>query len=74
MGVGQISTKFHNPGIPEILGIPGVRAVSQFLRCFLFCDKRSAKELTKKKKIIALNIAVTFYNKCFEVFGDREDF
>ena len=80
MGVDQISqfrpnftisAKFHNAGI---LGIPGVRAVSQFLRCFLFCDKRSAKELTKKKKIIALNIAVTFYNKCFEVFGDREDF
>ena len=40
MGVDQISqfrpnftisAKFHNPGI---LGIPGVRAVSQFLRCF----------------------------------------
>ena len=26
--------KFHNPGIAGILGIPGVRAVSQFLRCF----------------------------------------
>ena len=26
-----ISSKFHNPGI---LGIPGVRAVSQFSRCF----------------------------------------
>ena len=33
MGVDiTISTKFHNPGI---LGIPGVRAVSQCLRCFL---------------------------------------
>ena len=41
MGVDQISqfrpnftisAKFHNPGI---LGIPGVRAVSQCLRCFL---------------------------------------
>ena len=40
MGVDQISqfrpnftisAKFHNPGI---LGIPGVRAVSQFFRCF----------------------------------------
>ena len=30
-----ISDIFHNPGIPEILGIPGVRAVSQFLRCFV---------------------------------------
>ena len=29
-----ISAKFHNPGIPGILGIPGVRVVSQFLRCF----------------------------------------
>ena len=27
------SAKFHNPGI---LGIPGVRAVSQFLQCFLY--------------------------------------
>ena len=37
MGVYQIftiSAKFHNTGIPGILGIPGVRAVSQFLRCF----------------------------------------
>ena len=42
MGVDQISkfrpnftisAKFHNPGI---LGIPGVRAVSQFLQCFLY--------------------------------------
>ena len=33
--VGHTATaKFHKPGIPEILGIPGVRAVSQFLRCF----------------------------------------
>ena len=30
----SISAKFHNPGIPGILGIPGVRVVSQFLRCF----------------------------------------
>ena len=29
-----ILSKFYNPGIPEILGIPGVKAVSQFLRCF----------------------------------------
>ena len=29
-----ISAKFHNPGIPGIHGIPGVRAVSQFLRRF----------------------------------------
>ena len=29
-----ISAKFHNPGILGILGIPGVRTVSQFLRCF----------------------------------------
>ena len=38
MGVDQIftiSAKFHNTGIPGILGIPGVRAVSQFLRCFI---------------------------------------
>ena len=28
-----ISLKFYNPGIPWILGVPGVRAVSQFLRC-----------------------------------------
>ena len=28
-----ISAKFHNPGIPEILGIPGFRAVS---RCLIF--------------------------------------
>ena len=28
-----ISAKFHNPGIPGLLWIPGVRAVSQFLRC-----------------------------------------
>ena len=28
---------FHNPGI---LGIPGVRAVSQFLRCFYIIGKR----------------------------------
>ena len=33
-GLTTISAKFHNPGIPEILGIPGFRAVSQFLRCF----------------------------------------
>ena len=46
MGVDQISqlrpnftisAKFHNPGI---LGIPGVRAVSQFLRCFFFSKIR----------------------------------
>ena len=38
MGFDQIFTilsKFHNTGIPGILGIPGVRAVSQFLR---FCN------------------------------------
>ena len=46
MGVDQISqfrpnftisAKFHNPGI---LGIPEVRAVSQFLRCFFFSKIR----------------------------------
>ena len=40
MGFDQIFTilsKFHNTGIPGIVGIPGVRAVSQCLRCFYYC-------------------------------------
>ena len=39
-----ISAKFHNPGIPEILGIYGVRAVSQFLRCFN-CERQANHRL-----------------------------
>ena len=35
-----ISAKFHNPGIPIILRIPGVKEVSQFLRCLLLILNR----------------------------------
>ena len=32
--ISETFDKFHNTGIPGIVGIPGVRAVSQFLQCF----------------------------------------
>ena len=77
MGVDQISqfrpnftisAKFYNPGIPGILGIPGVRAVflGQYLRCFITFVKgghswrgwlfRRAGSDTRDSKVIYANL------------------
>ena len=40
-----ISAKFHNPGIPIILRIPGVKEVSQFLRCLLLIPNKQSSAM-----------------------------
>ena len=87
MGVDQISqfrpnftisAKFYNPGIPGILGIPGVRAVflGQYLRCFITFVKgchswrgwlfRRAGSDTRDSQVIYANlINCTFAAKLF---------